>query len=67
MGPPEMAYAVRGRFDKTDVLTKKIFVMTGHEGGVVAFGRDLRSAFAQLTESKKWGKTRSQELRRSKK
>lgn len=49
-GTPEMAYAVRGLFDNTDVLKKKIFVMAGHEGGVVAFGRDLRSAFAQLTE-----------------
>ncbi len=52
-GTPEMAYAVRGRFDKTDVLKKKIFVMAGHEGGVVAFGRDLRSAFAQLTKERK--------------
>ena len=47
-GTPEMAYAVRGLFDNTDVLKKKIFVMAGHEGGVVAFGKDLRSAFAQL-------------------
>ena len=47
-GTPEMAYAVRGLFDNTDVLKKKIFVMAEHEGGVVAFGRDLRSAFAQL-------------------
>ena len=48
-----MAYAVRGLFDNTDVLKKKIFVMAGHEGGVVAFGRDLRSAFAQLTKERK--------------
>jgi hypothetical protein len=48
-----MAYAVRGLFDDTDVLKKKIFLMAGHEGGVVAFGIDLRSAFAQLTKSKK--------------
>jgi len=52
-GTPEMAYAVRGLFHNTDVLRKKIFLMAGHEGGVVAFGRDLRSAFAQLTKSKK--------------
>jgi len=52
-GTPEMAYAVRGLFDNTDVRKKKIFVMAGHEGGVVAFGRDLRSAFAQLTEESK--------------
>jgi hypothetical protein len=49
-GTPEMAYAVRGLFDNTDVLKKKIFVMAGHAGGVVAFGRDLRSAFAKLTK-----------------
>ena len=49
-GTPEMAYAVRGLFDNTDVLRKKIFVMAGHVGGVVAFGKDLRSAFAQLTK-----------------
>jgi hypothetical protein len=51
-GTPEMAYAVRGLFDNTDVLKKKIFVMAGHAGGVVAFGRDLRSAFAQLTKER---------------
>jgi len=48
-GTSEMACAVRGLFDNTDVLKKKIFVMAGHEGGVVAFGKDLRSAFAKLT------------------
>ena len=52
-GTPEMAYAVRGLFDNTDVLKKKIFVMAGHEGGVVAFGRDLRSAFAKMTKKVK--------------
>jgi len=49
-GTPEMAYAVRDLFDNTDVLKKKIFLMAGHEGGVVAFGNDLRSAFAKLTK-----------------
>jgi hypothetical protein len=49
-GTPEMAYAVRGLFDNIDVRKKKIFVMAGHEGGVVAFGIDLRSAFAQMTK-----------------
>jgi len=52
-GTPEMAYAVRGLFDNTDVLKKKIFLLAGHEGGVVAFGRDLRSAFSQLTGGSK--------------
>jgi ribulose-5-phosphate 4-epimerase/fuculose-1-phosphate aldolase len=49
-GTPDMAYAVQGLFDNTDVLKEKIFVMAGHEGGVVAFGRDLRSAFVQMTK-----------------
>jgi ribulose-5-phosphate 4-epimerase/fuculose-1-phosphate aldolase len=52
-GTPEMAYAVRSLFDNTDVRKKKIFVMAGHEGGVVAFGRDLRSAFVQMKKKRK--------------
>jgi L-ribulose-5-phosphate 4-epimerase len=48
-GTTEMAYAVRRLFDTTDVRQKKIFVMAAHEGGLVTFGRDLRSAFAQLS------------------
>jgi hypothetical protein len=39
-------------WSRASVLKKKIFVMAGHEGGVMAFGRDLRSAFAQLTKRK---------------
>ena len=52
-GTPEMAYAVRSLFDNTDVRKKKIFVMAGHEGGVVAFGRDPRSAFVQMKKERK--------------
>jgi ribulose-5-phosphate 4-epimerase/fuculose-1-phosphate aldolase len=51
-GTPEMAYAVAALFENTDVVKKEIFVMAGHEGGVVAFGRDLRAAFARLTKSR---------------
>ena len=58
-GTPEMAGAVRRLFHKTtpavadgryslDVGTQNIFVMAGHKGGIVAFGKELRSAFAQL-------------------
>lgn len=49
-GTPEMAYAVRDLFDSTDVKTKKIFVMAGHEGGLVAFGKDLDEAFGILRD-----------------
>jgi L-ribulose-5-phosphate 4-epimerase len=52
-GTSEMAYAVRDLFDNTNVRKKKIFLMAGHEGGVVVFGRDLRSAFAQLTKERR--------------
>ena len=64
-GTPEMAYAVRGLFESTDVLKKKIFVMAGHEGGVVAFGRDLRSAFAQLTKKVRSKKAEVEESKKS--
>ena len=48
-GTPEMAYAVRNLFKVTDVKRRKIFAMAGHEGGVVAFGRDVRDAFGALS------------------
>jgi len=49
-GTPEMAHAVRDLFKAADMKKKRIFAMAGHEGGVVAFGKNLRSAFAQLTK-----------------
>jgi L-ribulose-5-phosphate 4-epimerase len=45
-GTPEMAYEVRRLFWMTDVKSRKIFVMGGHEAGVVTFGKDLQEAFA---------------------
>jgi L-ribulose-5-phosphate 4-epimerase len=50
-GTPEMAYAVRNLFKVTDVKRRKIFAMAGHEGGVVAFGRDVGDAFGVLHRS----------------
>ncbi len=47
-GTPEMAYAVRQLFARTDVTHKKIFVMAAHDGGLVSFGRDLEEAFGIL-------------------
>lgn len=47
-GTPEMAYAVQHLFETSDVATKKIFVMGGHEGGIVTFGKNLGDAFAVL-------------------
>jgi L-ribulose-5-phosphate 4-epimerase len=47
-GTPEMAYAVRRLFEATDVEKRKIFVMAAHDGGLVAFGKDLQEAFGIL-------------------
>lgn len=47
-GTPEMACEVTRLFKFTDVQSRKIFVMAGHEGGIVAFGRGLEEAFAIL-------------------
>lgn len=47
-GTPQMAYVVQHLFDTTDVREKTIFVMAGHEGGLVAFGKDLEQAFGVL-------------------
>ena len=52
-GTPEMAYEVTRLFKLTDVQSRKIFVMTGHEGGVVAFGKELEEAFAVLMRERK--------------
>jgi L-ribulose-5-phosphate 4-epimerase len=47
-GTPEMAYEVMRLFKVTDVQSRKILVMAGHEGGIIAFGKDLEKAFAVL-------------------
>jgi ribulose-5-phosphate 4-epimerase/fuculose-1-phosphate aldolase len=47
-GTPEMAFEVRRLFKTTDVRDRKIFVMAGHEGGIVTFGKDTAEAFAVL-------------------
>jgi L-ribulose-5-phosphate 4-epimerase len=52
-GTPEMAYEVTRLFKTTDVQSRKILVMAGHNGGIVAFGRDLKEAFAVLMRERK--------------
>ena len=47
-GTPEMAYETMRLFRFTDVQTRKILLMAGHEGGIVTFGRNLEEAFAVL-------------------
>jgi len=47
-GTPEMAYETMRLFRVTDVQTRRILVMAGHEGGIVTVGRNLEEAFAVL-------------------
>ena len=44
-GTPEMAYEIMRLFKMSDVLSRKIFVMAGHEGGIVTFRKNLEDAF----------------------
>jgi L-ribulose-5-phosphate 4-epimerase len=52
-GTPEMAYEIMRLFKITDVQSRKILVMAGHEGGIVAFGKDLEEAFAVLMRERR--------------
>ena len=47
-GTPEMAREVQRLFAETDVRTKKIFAMTGHVNGFIAFGNNLADALSAL-------------------
>ena len=47
-GTPEMAYETMRLFRFTDIQTRKILLMAGHEGGIATFGRNLEEAFAVL-------------------
>ena len=44
-GTPEMAYEIVRLFKVSDVRSRQIFAMAGHEAGIVAFGRNLEDAF----------------------
>ena len=43
-GTPEMAHEVLRLFRETDMVVGKVFVMAGHEEGIVAFGESLDEA-----------------------
>jgi len=51
-GTPEMAYEVMRLFKTTDVQSRKILVMAGHEGGIVTFGKNLEDAFNILMRAR---------------
>ena len=48
-----MAYEIARLFKVSDVRRRKIFVMAGHEGGIVAFGKNLEEAFEIVTRERK--------------
>jgi L-ribulose-5-phosphate 4-epimerase len=47
-GTPEIANEIMQLFTRTNLRSRKIVVMAGHEGGIVTFGKDLEEAFAVL-------------------
>jgi L-ribulose-5-phosphate 4-epimerase len=51
-GTPEMAYEIMRLFRISDVRSKKILVMAGHEGGIVSFGKNLEDAFDALMHAR---------------
>jgi ribulose-5-phosphate 4-epimerase/fuculose-1-phosphate aldolase len=51
-GTPEMAYEIIHLFEVSDVRSKKIFVMAGHQDGIVAFGKNLKDAFDVLMRAR---------------
>ena len=54
-GTPEMAYEIMRLFEQTDVRSKKIFVMAGHQDGIVAFGKNFEDAFDVLMRAREKG------------
>lgn len=47
-GTVEMADEIKSLFEHTDVSVRKIFVMGGHEDGIIAFGSTLEEAYEIL-------------------
>lgn len=52
-GTPEMAYEIIRLFEEGEVRSKKVFVMAGHQAGIVAFGKNLEDAFDVLMAVRK--------------
>jgi len=51
-GTPEMAAETQRLFQETPLLQQRIFVMAGHEEGIVTFGDTLQTAYRVLIQ---WG------------
>ena len=43
-GTPEMANEIKRLFEETDIASKQIMAMAGHEEGIIAFGKTLADA-----------------------
>lgn len=52
-GTPEMAYEIMRLFKLSDVRSRKIFVLAGHEGGIVTFGKSFQDAFDVLMRERR--------------
>jgi ribulose-5-phosphate 4-epimerase/fuculose-1-phosphate aldolase len=52
-GTPEMAYEIIRLFQISDVRSEKVFVMAGHQGGIVTFGKTLEESFQVLMRMKR--------------
>jgi ribulose-5-phosphate 4-epimerase/fuculose-1-phosphate aldolase len=52
-GTPEMAHEIMRLFEVSDVRSKTIFVMAGHQDGIIAFGKNLEDAFDVLMRERK--------------
>ena len=52
-GTPEMAYEIIRLFKVSDVRRRQIFVMAGHESGIVAFGNNFGDAFEVLMRERR--------------
>lgn len=47
-GTPEMARAIEDLYQTSDLPTKKILVMAGHQDGVISFGKNVAEAAEHL-------------------
>ena len=52
-GTLEVANEIIQLFRRTNMQSRKIVVMSGHEGGILTFGKDLEEAFAVLMRERK--------------
>ena len=47
-GTPEMALEIKRLFQETDIKSKKILVMAGHEEGIITFGKTVHEAYSLI-------------------